>query len=397
VEYQTFRGSDVKEALSAVKAALGPDAMIGSTRFVSGDRTSGLNQAYVEVLAAQPSGARGVGPFARGASGYQAVRKETNGRASAQGRARRAAAKLSLGISALENQVGERLGERDPAPKPRTDLANLENELMSLKAMLEDLHAARPPKEQALGLLAGLGIEGSLARDLASGAGRSKKRDPEELREWLKAQVAKRVLVSPGLINGSGKQVVACVGPTGVGKTTTLAKLAAIARLDLGKSVGVISLDTFRVGAAEQWHRYADLMGLSAHVAHNPDAFRNALQQNSSDLLLIDTPGHVGKTGADWPIAQCLGSVTGRKLDTLLVLPSWLRALDVEQVTRDYDAARPTGLVATKLDEASRTGGVLHGSAIRELPFTYLCNGPRVPEDIFDATHDTLLSAVFDR
>ncbi len=393
MEYQTFRGTDVKEALSAVKAALGPDAMIGSTRFVSGDRRGGLAQSYVEVLAAQPNGDVRRSPFSRGAQVEAPPAPRTQRRRSTVKRSNNIGSET--GIRALEQEFGE----EPPRTLQRsgTDVAALERELMTLKAMLADLHATRPPKEQAQALLAGLGIEGGLAKELASGAGRSKKKDTEALREWLKTQVRERFDVSPGLVNGHGKQVVACVGPTGVGKTTTLAKLAARARLDLGKSVGVISLDTFRVGAVEQWQRYADLMGLNSQVAHSPEAFTRALAQNTSDLLLIDTPGHVGQTGADWPIARCLNAVTGRRLDTLLVLPAWLRASDVEQVTRDYDAAHPTGLVATKLDETNRAGGVLHGAAIRQLPFTYICNGPRVPEDILDATDETLIAAIFDR
>ncbi len=391
MEYQTFRGADVKEALSAVKAALGPNAMIGSTRFVSSDQSSGLNQSYVEVLAAQPNGRATTGPFSRGV--HQASLGERKVARKPQSRARRQVEHTAKGISELEREIGE----QPYRPRGQNDLASLEQELMTLKAMLQDLHDARPPKEQAQALLAGLGIEGALAKELAGGAGRGRKKDDSSLKDWLRGQVARRFSVSPGLINAPGKQVVACVGPTGVGKTTTLAKLAARARLDLGKSVGVISLDTFRVGAIEQWQRYADLMGLQTAIAHNPDSFRHALQQINSDLLLIDTPGHVGKTASDWPIARCLESITGRRLDTLLVLPAWLRAHDVESVTRDYDGARPTGLVATKLDEANRAGGVLHSAAVRDLPFTYLCNGPRVPEDISDATHDALVSAVFDR
>jgi flagellar biosynthesis protein FlhF len=308
-------------------------------------------------------------------------------------RARRQLDTTARGISDLEREIGE----NPYRPQRPSELASLEQELMTLKAMLQDLHDARPPKEQAQALLASLGIEGALAKELAGGASRSRKKDETSLRDWLRGQVAQRFSVAPGLINATEKQVVACVGPTGVGKTTTLAKLAARARLDLGKSVGVISLDTFRVGAIEQWQRYADLMGLQTAIAHNADSFRHALQQVNADLLLIDTPGYVGKTSSDWPIAKCLASITGRRLDTLLVLPAWLRAHDVESVTKDYDRARPTGLVATKLDEANKTGGVLHGAAIRDLPFAYLCNGPRVPEDISDATHDALTSAVFDR
>lgn len=390
MEYQTFRGSDVKEALSAVKAALGPDAMIGSTRFVGG--SVGHNHSYVEVLAAQPQLTQRGGPFARGAHAQApVVLPPTRRRPTSQGSWRMPDAS---GIAELEE---EGVDQSKAGGVGARDMAALERELATMKAMLAEIHATRPPKEQAQAMLSGLGVEGALARELAGGAGRNKKKDPRALREWLKGQIIKRFPVAPGLINGPGKQVVACIGPTGVGKTTTLAKLAAKARLDLGKSVGVISLDTFRVGAVEQWQRYADLMGLSIHVASDPESFRRALSQDTAELLLIDTPGHVGKAQADWPIARCLDSVTGRRLDTLLVLPAWMRAHDVEQLTRDYDPAHPTGLVATKVDEASRVGGVLHSAAVRGLPFTYICDGPRVPEDIHDATDETLLAAIFDR
>lgn len=399
MEYQTFRGADVKEALSAVKAALGPDAMIGSTRFVSNDK-GGFGKSYVEVLAAQPNGSRRYSPFAHGAQSSTTARAQQE-RTEAQ-RVNRA---LALGAktktkpepSPPKQTSVKDLEAEDGGEPSRATIANLEHEISTLKSMLEELHRTRPPKEQAQAMLAGIGVEGMLAKELASGANRAKKRDPEALEAWLKEQIKTRFRTSPGLINASGKQVLACVGPTGVGKTTTLAKLAAKARLDLGKSVGVITLDTYRVGALEQWQRYADLMGLSAHVAHNPDSFAHALKQNNSDLLLIDTPGHVGKTSSEWPIAQCLSSVSGRRMDVLLVVPAWLGARDVEQVTRDYDAARPTAMTVTKLDEASRKGGVLHGAAARELPFAYLCSGPRVPEDITDATSEALLFALFDR
>ncbi|HEX2731315.1 MAG TPA: flagellar biosynthesis protein FlhF [Polyangiaceae bacterium] len=398
MEYQTFRGADVKEALNAVKAALGPDAMIGSTRFVSNDQSGGLNKSYVEVLAAEPNGSRRYSPFAQGTQSASARRAEERPVTSRVTRA------LALGgqKQAVKSEprataLSELEAQASTEAQSRSSIASLEQEISTLKAMLEELHRTRPSKERAQAMLAGIGVEGTLAKELAGGAARAKKKDNQALEAWLKEQIRDRFRTCPGLINGSGKQIVACVGPTGVGKTTTLAKLAAKARLDLGKSVGVITLDTYRVGALEQWQRYADLMGLSAHVAHNPEMFQQALRQNNSDLLLIDTPGHVGKTQNDWPIAQCLAAVAPRRMDVLLVLPAWLTGRDVEQVTRDYDAARPTALTVTKLDEANRKGGVLHGAAARELPFAYLCSGPRVPEDITDATSDALLDAIFER
>lgn len=393
--YQTFRGSDVREALSAVKATLGPNAMIGSTRFVSNDQSGGLNHSYVEVQAAHPDGRGWASPFSRDMQGDAASPRRASAGRSFPRRARSTQpddTKVSAGIGDLERRI-------DPAPggtSSRSELASLEAELMALKAMLQDLHAARPPKEQAVAMLAGLGIEGPLARELANNV-KNRRRSTEELREWLEDQISHRFRVSPGILGAAGKQVIACVGPTGVGKTTTLAKLAANARLDLGRSVSVISLDTFRVGAAEQWQRYAELMGLTVSVASNAETFRQSLRETSSDIVLVDTPGHVGKTTADWSIAQCLQSVTGRQLNTLLVLPAWLRAHDAERVTRDYDGAAPTALVTTKLDETNRIGGVLHGAALRDLPIAYLCNGPRVPEDLMDATSETLLAALFGR
>lgn len=393
MEYQTFRGSDVREALGAVKAALGPNALIGSTRFVN-DGGRGLSPAYVEVLAKQADG-HARRPRKLGSTwADNSSKREASGRrkqlAARPTQAARRTANAAQAISGLEQAF-----ERGQVRRPGSDFSKFESQLVALKAMLEELQATRPPREQAQALLAGLGIEGTLAQELSSGAGRSKKRDVEALKQWLIARVKARFDVMPGLIDASEKQVIACVGQTGVGKTTTLAKLAARARLDLGKSVSVISLDTYRVGAAEQWQRYAELMGLHSTVAHDPTSFHNAIEHVQSDVLLVDTPGHMGRSDESWPLANAIEQLRGRRKDTLLVLPAWLRASDAERVTTEYELAKPSALVVTKVDEAYRSGGMLHAAALRELPICYICNGPRVPEDISDASSDALVSAVF--
>jgi flagellar biosynthesis protein FlhF len=208
----------------------------------------------------------------------------------------------------------------------------------------------------------------------------------------LMSKIAERLKLEPSILRRPAKKLIACVGPTGVGKTTTLAKLAARARLDLGQSASVITLDTFRVGAVEQWQRYATLMGLPLQVVEDVGGFRNAARASRSDVLLVDTMGRSNSSG-DWILPECLADVTDRELHVLLVLPAWLRAPDVERIVDQYRAPHPTGLVVTKLDEAGSAGGVLHAALARNLPLTYLCHGPCVPEDIREATMNAFLDA----
>src|SRR6201995_2009791 len=136
-----------------------------------------------------------------------------------------------------------------------------------LRQMLNELNESRPPKERALTELHAAGIEGTLARELASGATKIARRGREALRAWLSGRIKERVTVTPSMLTDPNPRVIACVGPTGVGKTTTLAKLAAKARLDHGRTVGVISLDTFPVAAVEQGQRYAPFIGLPFQCA----------------------------------------------------------------------------------------------------------------------------------
>jgi flagellar biosynthesis protein FlhF len=371
VQYQNFRGADLKEALSAVKATLGPNALIEGTRQISNGRGGGLGHSYVEVTAAAPVGLKW--PYAN----------QEAAAAEAPMRRREARSPTAFGRKAQKN-----------APSLVRDANEIERELGMLRQMLNELNESRPPKERALTELHAAGIEGALARELATGATKVARRGREALRAWLNGRIKERLTVTPSLLTDPSPRVIACVGPTGVGKTTTLAKLAARARLDHGRSVGVISLDTFRVGAVEQWQRYANLMGIPFQVASDRTTFLRAMADMPTDLVLVDTAGR-SVHGTAWPLAGCLREIEDRKLNVMLVLPAWLRANDVTRVLEMYDDPLPTDIVVTKLDETYQVGGILHAALPNQLPFAYLCNGPRVPEDILDASVDGVLDAVF--
>ena len=373
MQYQNFRGADLKEALSAVKATLGPNALIEGTRQITNGRGGGLGHTYVEVTAAAPAGLKW--PYATQEAAAAAAETPM--------RRRDPRKPAAFGRKAQKNATSM---ARDPS--------EIERELGMLRQMLNELNESRPPKERALTELHAAGIEGALARELAAGATKVARKGREALRTWLSGRIKERLTVTPNWLTDPQPRVIACVGPTGVGKTTTLAKLAARARLDHGRSVGVISLDTFRVGAVEQWQRYANLMGIPFQIASDRTTFLRAMADMPTDLVLVDTAGR-SVHGTAWPLAGCLREINDRKLNVALVLPAWLRASDVTRVLEMYDDPLPTEIVVTKLDETYQVGGILHAALPNQLPFAYLCNGPRVPEDILDASVDGVLDAVF--
>jgi len=377
VQYQNFRGADLKEALSAVKATLGPNALIEGTRQITNGRGGQLGHSYVEVTAAAPAGLKWPYAVKEAAQAETPLRRRERSPQRPQQPPPSAFGKSAKGAPSLA---------RDPS--------EIERELGMLRQMLNELNESRPPKERALTELHSAGIEGALARELATGATKVARRGREQLRAWLNGRIKERLRVTPGLLTDPNRRVLACVGPTGVGKTTTLAKIAARARLDHGRSVGVISLDTFRVGAVEQWQRYATLMGIPFQIANDRQSFLRALSEMQTDLVLVDTAGR-SVHGTAWPLGGCLQEISDREVNVMLVLPAWLRATDVTRVLEMYDDPLPTELVVTKLDETYQVGGILHAALPNELPFAYLCNGPRVPEDILDASVDGVLDAVF--
>ncbi|MEY4548141.1 MAG: flagellar biosis protein FlhF [Pseudomonadota bacterium] len=371
MQYQTFRGADVQEALFNVREALGADAMIESTRHVHVG-SAGAGRAMVEITAAPsllPPGQHSRPSAARTALNAVRARHAERTRARALSVATAQAAHEDLGATALGREI------------------------VQLRLMLDELSQGRPPRDRTRALLSAAGFEGALARTLGSGGTRAARSTAHELRVWLRERVSEKIACRSGLVEAPGRRLIACVGPSGVGKTTTLAKMAARATLFCKRRVRVISLDNFRVGAVEQWRRYAELIGFPFDVTPNAGAFHRVVHNNSEELLLVDTAGR-SPSDPEASLPACLSGLRDLKSEVLLVLPAWLRARDAERAVQQYSPA-PTGIVITKLDETDQVGGVMHAPLGSNLPLTYLCDGARVPEDIHDAAIDRVLDAIF--
>jgi flagellar biosynthesis protein FlhF len=382
MQFETFRGRNMKEALAQVKAVLGADALIESTRQISSGGQGWLDQSFVEIVAASPPAADPRFARAQGHGKSRASRSEKP-ESGAPG-----PLKTVRQLSALAN------GEAFPLVKKIRSEA-IDNELRAIRSLLETMSQGKRPRDRAGLMLQAAGIEGALATALAKGALRAARSSPDRLREVLREKLADRLQVLASPADQPGRRIVACVGPTGAGKTTTIAKLAARASLEFGRSVSIITLDTYRVGAVEQMRRFVELIGIPFDVARDRSQFAQALAQRQADLVLVDTAGVSASDSPDLKqLAHCLEAAGDRPIDVLLVVPAGIRALDVGRLKEVYRHPSPTALCVTKLDETSQAGGAVHASLDGSLPIAYLCNGPKVPEDIHDASVQALIDAV---
>ncbi len=189
--------------------------------------------------------------------------------------------------------------------------------------------------------------------------------------------VAGPIRVTPGRC-----RLAALVGPTGVGKTTTIAKLAANFRLKEKRRVGLITVDTYRIAAVEQLRTYADIIDLPMHVVSTPREMRETVAEMSHlDLILLDTAGRSPKD--EVRIQELKMFLAEANADEVhLVLSSVAAARTLEQTAERFAAVGTTALILTKLDEASGLGNVLPLLRSGGLPLSYLTNGQSVPDDI---------------
>ena len=178
------------------------------------------------------------------------------------------------------------------------------------------------------------------------------------------------------------RHLVALVGPTGVGKTTTIAKLAAHYRLRERLKVGLITVDTYRIAAVEQLRTYAEIIDLPMEVVSTPDEMRQAVARLADlDLVLMDTAGRCPR---DEVRIQELKSMLAeaRPDEVHLVLSCTAGATGLAKNAERFAAVGTTALVLTKLDEATGLGNLLPLLRTSRLPVSYLTNGQNVPDDI---------------
>jgi flagellar biosynthesis protein FlhF len=270
---------------------------------------------------------------------------------------------------------------RDPS------MLAMRDELATMRAMIErelgQLTVERlrgsPARAAAFDLLMSYGCDENLAQTIA---GRIDARlDPTQVREPMLEELARAISVARHEPIDDGG-VIALVGPTGAGKTTTAAKLAArFAQRHRARDVALVTTDTERPGATEQLHILGRRLGVTVCEAAGPEALNDALDQLADyPLVLVDTAGHGLRDRA--LLGQILWLRAAKRVRSLLVLPANTNAHDLGEVVRRYRPASPEGVVLTKLDETGRLGSPLSVLVQHGLSLAYTTDGQQVPTDI---------------
>ncbi|MDH5602090.1 MAG: flagellar biosynthesis protein FlhF, partial [Gammaproteobacteria bacterium] len=276
----------------------------------------------------------------------------------------------------------------------------MQSELKSLKGLLVNQFSGlswgnevqyHPLRARLLQRLLSLGLSPRLSKDIAAKVDEEKDFD----HNWRLAlgELAHRIPVGENEIIEKGG-VVALVGATGVGKTTTIAKLAARYTLKHGPHrVALITTDNFRVAAHEQLHSYARIMGVPMRVTGDADSLREAVDAfYDKELILIDTAGMSQRDMLLNKQFSMLQSKGLPEIKTYLTLATNCQRGVLTETGEKFKEMNLSGCILTKIDETTSMGGALSVAIENDLPVSYYCDGQQVPEDIHLARAHSIVS-----
>ncbi len=409
MKIKRYFAADMRQAIRMVREAQGPDAVILSNRRVDGG---------VEIVAAVDYDETVVRNMAAPAKAPEATPEP----ASAEPE------KKSLGGPEFSRQLAEKLAQQlaaDPhaslaaqagAVKPvqkseisierpevvwsqEPVLAAMREEIATLRGMLEgqlsglawgEQRRRHPLRIKLLERLMQLGLDRELCRELAEKVEYG--RDPEQNWKQALGLLARDLTVSDDDILSEGG-VIALVGATGVGKTTTIAKLAARYMLRHGANrVALVTTDSFRIGAHQQLRTYGQILGLPVYIANDSNELRTTLDGlRDKDLVLIDT---AGMSQRDLRLHEQFELLRGSssRIKSYAVLSTTTQRVALDETLRALEKVELSGCILTKTDETVALGEALSVVRRHRLPVAYVCDGQRVPEDIHPARAAKLVS-----
>ncbi|MFZ5776206.1 MAG: flagellar biosynthesis protein FlhF [Thermodesulfobacteriota bacterium] len=380
-----FEAADSQSAMLMVKDELGEDAVILSTRVLKDAAAGKGTKPRVEVVAAMeydreplvvppPEIEEESGPSPAGAASYGPSLRPA-----------KTAPKKSR-PSEFDRQLAAKAAQPSPAAPPASkedDQDRVHFEAHDLRGRFADFVKRQASAKAVLDARAP-------GRPEAANASRGKRPDAKEVAQWRDSLISQLPVRPLAVSPEGGPAIIALTGPTGVGKTTTAAKIAAWYSIHQRLKVALLSMDCYRIGATDQLRTYARIMRLPCEVALRKRDLVAALdRQRDKDLIIIDTagkspydPDHVREL-AEW---FSLGS----GIEPYLVLSATCKKEDIQQILLAYDPLGIKGLILAKLDETRAYAALCQQLATSPLPISCLCTGQRVPEDFLPASREFL-------
>ncbi len=370
MKIKRFHAADVRQALKEVRDVLGSDAVILSNNRVDGG---------VEIVAATDYDES---KFNRNPQVSPAVQNDTPP----------VEINPSQNIAPPPAQPTENIWSQEPT------LIQMRKEMAGLKSMLEnqmsdlawkDMKHANPTQLQLLQRCLKMGVHVDVAKQITANA-----RDTDDLETaWLRclAALASQIETQDNDIISTGG-IYALVGPTGVGKTTTIAKIAARCALKHGaKNVALITTDCYRIGGQEQLRTYAKILGVPVRVAKTHQELSDALNELlDRRFILIDT---AGMSQRDMKITEKFSLLQHQSpmIRNYLTLSATTQSSVLNDIINSFSHLNLKGCILTKTDETNSLGGAISALVQHNLPLAYICNGQQVPEDFSLARPNSLV------
>lgn len=348
----------MQDALAQARAELGEDAVVLNSKHVKAGGVLGLRggtrvelMAAIDDMASEPAQ-----PVA-----IEAERRQP----------------VAAAPTAVKAYAGSRSAGAVSVAEPDIEIKQIQSDLRDLGAVVQRLLSSQPQVPVLnQSLLIRLGVDEDLARGVL--ADLLPIEDPLEMAAALAGKM--QGFVAPPALEG--RQVIAIVGPTGVGKTTTLAKLAARFALEQGKKVALVTADTFRIGAVEQLRTYARIMGVPLEIALSPEEVAAGVEKHSDkDVVLIDTVGR-SQRSEDHLVELKSFIEAANPTDTYLCVAASLGSAVQREVVDKFAALAPSRLVITKLDESWDRGSLVNLPLRTSLGIACLTAGQNVPQDL---------------
>ncbi len=279
--------------------------------------------------------------------------------------------KLNNLQSLLEKQMINK--EKDIAEKPEAKPLELSKNLACIQLIYNQLISNEVDEKYANQIITE--IEGNLKKDASM--------------DNILATIYQKIILKLGQpkvieITGKTPKFVFFIGPTGVGKTTTIAKVASKFKVNEKSKVAFLTADTYRIAAVEQLRTYANILGIPLKVIYSDDEMKQAKDEFSEfDLVFVDTAGrsHRNKEQRD-DIEALINTIPEDERDIYLVLSATTKYRDLVKITEAYSEIINYNLIFTKLDETSTIGNLFNIRMLTEAPLSYATFGQNVPDDI---------------
>jgi flagellar biosynthesis protein FlhF len=359
----------MQEALRKIRTTLGDEATIVGTRSFRRGGVLGVgSREVVEVYVTDPRPSRGSRPPERPAE--VAVREPA-----AVSRSPEEVDGLSRALGQLRDEVRALVREKDDIPDHPF--------LRDAYALLVDRDVPPALASRIVGQLGGLPLPMGLP-------------EPNRVQSVVAGHLRKLFLPNVPLRSDRVPRVVVLVGPTGVGKTTTIAKLAARAKLSDGLRAGLVTLDTFRIAAVDQLHKYAEIIGIPLAVAADPVECAAAVKAFAREGIAVAFIDSAGRSQRDelkmTELREFLEALPGAEVHLVLSATTGPRTL--RNAAERFGALGFHRVILTKLDEASSLGNILEVLVEIGKPVSFLTDGQNVPDDIMISDPERLADLV---